>query len=91
MGQGGGEGGSPEQTSDCPGGGSWKKERSVREKVRQPHTKRMVLALVIQLIVEIHGLARGRGQEKNLGDGESWGMNRVGCGILLHPRLAQLY
>lgn len=48
------------------------------EKVRQPHAESMALAAVIQLIVEINGLARGRGQEK------TWGMNRVGCGIPLH-------
>lgn len=79
--------GCPEKTSNCPQGGSWEKEGSVGEKVRQPHAESMALAAVIQLIVEINGPARGRGQEK------TWGMNRVGCGIPLHllPGLAQPY
>lgn len=57
--------GCPEQTSHCPGrrlleeGGI-----SGREGL---HTERTDLAAVIQFIVEITGLARGRGQEKTWG------------------------
>lgn len=61
--------GCPEQTSNCPqqrllgeGGISGREGRAA------PHLESLALSAVIQLIVEINGLARGRGQEK------TWGM-----------------